>query len=77
MSERSEPAFPQGMKIGELADMKGGLTKREYFAAKAMQGILSNMNFRGEWTGQMTPQFIAEQSFRIAGSMTEESDRTK
>lgn len=36
----NQAAFPTELKLSNSADK--GLTKREYFAAKAMQGILSN-----------------------------------
>lgn len=36
VSNGEQPAFPN-----ELLDSQGGLTKREYFAAMAMQGILA------------------------------------
>lgn len=48
MSNGSEPVFPQETKTitlnGEMITLLGssGLTKREYFAAAALQGILAN-----------------------------------
>jgi hypothetical protein len=45
MSAGSDPAFPTGTHkaLGEIAmgQVSGGLTKREYFAAKALQALLA------------------------------------
>ncbi len=38
MTKRNDPAFPQGMPEH---GSKPGMTKREYFVAKAMEGMLS------------------------------------
>lgn len=38
----SEPAFPTTGLRDEQGDLSGGLTKLEYFAGQAMQGLLSN-----------------------------------
>jgi len=35
------PAFPQGMQVGHVAKMEGGLSVRDYFAAKAMQAFIT------------------------------------
>ena len=40
----SEHAFPHLHLEGGKIDLKGGLTKREYFAARAMQGILQALH---------------------------------
>lgn len=44
MKNSDQPAFPEPyINEPNLAlSLKGGLTKREYFAAMAMQGLLSN-----------------------------------
>lgn len=46
MTDKTEPAYPQ-MKLfnGDgppFYDYTGGLTKREYFAAMAMQGMIAS-----------------------------------
>lgn len=38
------PAFPQGKGIGDVWVSEGGVTMRDYFAAKAMQSIISRIN---------------------------------
>ena len=47
MSKKNDPAFPVDIpdRVSEYSDiefaMQGGLTKREYFAVRALQGLLS------------------------------------
>ncbi len=45
MTKASEPAFPV-----LLPTIYPGLTKREYFAARAMQGMLANPHDQEEWS---------------------------
>jgi len=48
------PAFPQGIDQGAseagfpIAEITGGLTIRDYFAAKALQGLMANPNVVGQ-----------------------------
>ena len=45
MENGNEPAFAVSKEICEISKLEGypfGLTKREYIAAKALQGLLSN-----------------------------------
>lgn len=56
-------AFPSELegKVIQLHETYGGLTKREYFAAMAMQGILANLHTfeQGRYTRdgvQVTPR---------------------
>jgi hypothetical protein len=47
----NQPAFPHKWK-GNIADYSAinpGLTKREYFAGLAMQGVLANESFTTKW----------------------------
>lgn len=49
MSEANKPAFP----VSELPKqyqpkLEWGLTKREYFAAMALQGLLADPEYRGD-----------------------------
>lgn len=37
-----EYAFPQSLQAGDMAQSTGGLKLRDYFAAQALQGLLSN-----------------------------------
>ena len=48
------------------------LTKREYFAAKAMQGLLSNSEWMREYKGEkylMETDILAEVSVKIADKL--------
>ena len=44
MKNGQQSAFPLTYKQGVPTEVETGLTKREYFAAIAMQGMLSNPN---------------------------------
>ena len=63
MSNTNNPsAFPStnhGMIIST------GMTLRDYFAAKAMQGYLSD----SEWLAEVSPQGTAEAAYRVADAM--------
>ena len=56
------PAFP-AMHY-DLADNEHGLTMRDYFAAKAMQGLVENANWRG-----MPEDALAKESYKLANEM--------
>ena len=56
------PAFP-AMHF-DLADNEHGLTMRDYFAAKAMTGLLT-----AELVGEYSNEHVAEISYRIADAM--------
>lgn len=53
-----EKAFPNPHLTNET-----GMTMRDYFAAKAMQAILSNPEYAGEDSG------LADQSYAVADAM--------
>lgn len=36
--------FPSHVRVDEMSKSEGGMTKREFFAAMALQGILSALN---------------------------------
>jgi hypothetical protein len=56
----SPPAFPT-----YLADnMAHGMSLRDYFAAAAMQGLLSTEYYRG-----IPHDFVAKEGFRVADAM--------
>jgi len=42
MNNSKQPAFPHQRDTEGFKETDGGLTKREYFAAMAMQGICAN-----------------------------------
>lgn len=49
-------AFPK--TLGEY----NGMTLRDYFAAKAMQGLLAN-------SGELRPEYTSEYAYKIADAM--------
>jgi hypothetical protein len=56
----NQPAFPTVM----LDKPEGGMTLRDYFAAKAMQGLVENANWRG-----MPEDALAKESYKLADAM--------
>ena len=58
----NQPAFP-AMHY-DLADNEHGLTMRDYFAAKAMTGLLT-----AEIVGEYSNEHVAEIAYRIADAM--------
>lgn len=70
MKNSEEPIYPITNQ-GTLRN-RNGLTKREYFAAMAMQGILANEN-----TGLSSNEVIAKESVKLANLLLTELDKTK
>ena len=71
MSNKDQHAFPQSQ------EMWGGLTKREWFAGMAMQGLLANKTFMEQLSADMENDEeaysnVAEFSYKIADAMFEE-----
>lgn len=60
---RGEPAFPQYSLIAEGVFCEGGMTLRDYFAAKALHGILSHPDM------PLDDDKLAEFSYRVADEM--------
>jgi len=66
MSNTNEPAFPT-----EVWDSRGipqhtqGMTLRDYFAAKAMQGLLSD----NEFSSELSAQGLATAAYDLADAM--------
>lgn len=56
----STPAFPSETMLG----WESGMTLRDYFAAKAMTGLLT-----AELVGEYSNEHVAEISYRIADAM--------
>lgn len=64
MDNASEPAFAMGMANESDNHMQEGLTKREYFAAMAMQGLMT----RGR-EGYLTVERVGEISVEQADAL--------
>jgi hypothetical protein len=60
------PAFPSTGRVPER-----GMTLRDYFAAKAMQAMLSNPTTKvtGTGTWDQASDLLAEGSFKVADAM--------
>ena len=58
------PAFPAGLASGHIEPLHPGMTLRDYFAAKAMQGLLSHESF-----GVLGKATIADLAYEQADAM--------
>lgn len=67
IGKNDQPAFP-AMHF-DLADNEHGMTLRDYFAAKAMQGLLSNRN------AEAAIDEFAAKSYRMADAMIKERQK--
>lgn len=75
-----KPAFPTSPTgvLNNQGDTYGGLTKREYFAAKAMQGMLGSFSYPiSEWVDKHTIPIIVSGAFRYADAMIAELEKEK
>ena len=76
---KDEPAFPSYVDIVEENDEKvtyenAGLTKREYFAAMAMQGFCSHHG--GSWYKERNiPDWAADYSVMMADALIKELEK--
>ena len=58
---QNAPAFPVSFKWGKGLHQYNGMTLRDYFAAKAMQGLLAG--------GRMGDDYVAGLAYRYADAM--------
>lgn len=65
----NDSSFPV---IAENYIIDGGLTKREYFAAIALQGALAN-----KFAHERTIEMITESAVKLANALIEELNKTK
>lgn len=64
IQDNSEPVFPHEFKYGDgRAQRCVGMTLRDYFAAKAMQGLLSDPNIKA------SANEFAAQAYTLADAM--------
>ena len=61
---RGEPAFPQYSLISEGVFCEGGMTLRDYFAAKALSGLLSCYTDETRYYEE-----VVETSYELADAM--------
>ena len=83
MNTKNTPAFPVEVSIQENGELRGsqtsqhsgyelGLSKREYFVAKAMQGLLSNPEWMTEYKGEkylMQSEIVAEVAIKTVDTI--------
>lgn len=73
MKNNGGPAFPS-QEINQLyanEPVKNGMSLRDYFAAKAMQGVVVDMGITQTQTG-----FIAAVAYKIADAMLKAREET-
>lgn len=73
-TEKNDAAFAKAAFYhpeGGIDSPQSGLTKREYFAAMAMQGILANPNNDGN------PKYTAEHSVECSEQLIKQLNQTK
>ena len=68
---KNAPAFPTVM-IGEI---EGGMTLRDYFAAKAMQTLLLSDRYPGVMCVNRYEKLTAERAYIMADAMLEERNK--
>jgi len=68
------PAFPisQEESRGKVAGIYGGMTLRDYFAAKIANGLASHSGTMGDPYG---PDDIASRSYQVADAMLAEREK--
>jgi hypothetical protein len=69
MSNKNESAFPTTKESLNYRDGMSGLTKREYFAAQALQGLLAGDVISSFKSGQMTAREAAEEAVSYADAV--------
>lgn len=68
MKNADTPAMPSMLKAGDMALSEGGLTKREYFAAMAMQGLCCREGY-----GSM--EDVAHDALAVANALLAELEK--
>lgn len=63
------PAFPQREQVGEVVVDQGGMTLRDYFAAKALQGMIAGADFTIDIDGPMLGIGRAKIAYAMADAM--------
>lgn len=73
-TDKSGAAFarPRGNGGTEYCDSQTGLTKREYFAAKAMQALIGLKTIKGNVIITLDKKAIAHDSINIADALIKE-----
>lgn len=75
------PAFPQGKGLGDAWIFNGGMTMRDFFAAKVIQGMVANdemvMRFGLDAEAEMIEPdvLMATAAYRMADAMLKERSK--
>lgn len=86
MSNADKPAFPDPLRGGDQnftnqhpEEWPTGITKREYFAAMAMQGILSSCdgNIQGMEPNEPNMKYFAELSVKAADELLKQLEKQR
>ena len=70
--ENGGPAFPLCVEVGENIHLNLGMTLRDYFAAKALQGFIAYMGCEAEATNRLggpNNEVIARNAYNYADAM--------
>ena len=65
---KTQPDNPPAFSLGTYNQ---GMTRRDYFAAKAMQALLA----RPDWTQERDQDYIAERAYKQADAMLAEREK--
>lgn len=77
LTDKQERRWNEAMTMGALDD-PNGMTLRDYFAAKALQGYISYMGCEAEATGYMGGQnakVLALNAYKFADAMIAEREK--
>ena len=74
MANRDQAAGGEMIRVGDVQVSEGGLTKREYAAIQAMNGLLSTTDPVTDWTIDGT-RLIAEESAILADALFDELEK--
>jgi len=69
---KNEPAFPTTKPLEHWGDPNQSMTLRDYFAAKALQGMLVNMILPDDVNN--APEFMAKTAYKAADAMMKARD---
>lgn len=64
-------AFPQGKAVGSVSLLEGGMTLRDYFAAKVAGAVWANLDMPVDYAAD----FTAEAAYKIADAMLKEREK--
>ena len=71
----NQPAFPTTKPLDYWGDQNQGMTLRDYFAAKAMQGGIDLVpHMATPKVDKTVPQIIAEMAYEYADAMLKERE---